>query len=459
MRIVLVKPSNLGDHIQPSLGLGYLATSVRELHKVFILDCFKQKVKIKDIPKEILKFNPQVVGIQCLTFDIFNVRSILNSIKLADKAIITVVGGPHISALPYQTLGFFGDVCDFGFIGEAETGFPKLIQAIEDRNFENIEGLIRRENGKIIINDKVLIDDLDSLGQPSWDILKPEEYPPSQHGAFFSQFPIAPIITTRGCPYNCTFCSVPELCGKKLRHHSAEYVCDEIKYLYQKRGIREFHIIDDGFTTDINYAKHVCSEIASLNLNLSFATPNGIRMEAVDDELLLLMKKCGFYSLSVAPESGSEQTLARIRKGFDKEKINEICAKIKKFGFDLAGFFVIGFPWETEKEIEKTISFSTSLGLMRANFFCFLPLPGSQLYRELLATGEIEDIDWRNFYFMNAPYVSAAVTRPLLLSLKRKAFLNFYLRPDIFWNNLIRIKTLRHLWFLLKRAYRWLMKW
>jgi radical SAM superfamily enzyme YgiQ (UPF0313 family) len=461
MKVILVKPSNLSDHIQPSLGLGYIAGGIRGEHEVYILDCYKEKVKVRDIAREVLKFNPDIVGIQCYTFDVFNVKRILDSIKSADRRIITVIGGPHISALPFQTMEFFKDTCDFGFVGEAESGFRKFLRSVEKRaGFEEVKGLIwRNRDGGVVLNNNVQVEDLDSLGYPSWDILKPEEYPPSQHGAFFKNFPIAPIITTRGCPYKCAFCVTPHLYGKKLRHHSVEYVCREIEYLYNRHGIREFHIIDDAFTSDINYAKKVCRGILSLNLNVSFATPNGVRMNNLDSELLGLMKECGFYSLSVAPESGSERILFRICKSISLKEITAACKKIKDFGFKLTGFFILGFPGETEEDINETINFSKTLGLDRANFFCFLPIPGSQLYQELLASGEIENVDWKNFYFMSAPYVPQSIpSRRSFLNIKRRAFFSFYARPGIFLENLKGIKSIRHFYYLVKRAYRWLLK-
>ena len=130
---------------------------------------------------------------------------------------------------------------------------------------------------------------------------------------------------------------------------------------------------------------------------------------------------------------------------------------VRAAGMEVAGFFILGYPGETRAEMEQTIRFSRQLDLTRANFFTYLPLPGTESHRQIEAQGELDKVDWRRFYFMNAAYVPEGTTRKELKSLQRKAFLLFYLRPHIFFKNLLGIRSRRHFQFLLKRFYHWIL--
>jgi radical SAM superfamily enzyme YgiQ (UPF0313 family) len=380
-------------------------------------------------------------------------------IKEQFPGIITVVGGAHISSIPQESFNHFQPYVDYAFNSESEIGFPKFLEALErgEKEFNGIPGLIwRNKEGKVVLNAPAFVQNLDDLGFPAWDLMPPETYPESQHGAFYKKFPIAPIITTRGCPYSCTFCSAPILSGKRLRHHSVEYVQNHIKMLYA-RGVREFHIVDDNFTFDLDYCKSVLRGIIDLKLDISIATPNGIRMDRLDDEILELMKQAGQYLITVAVESGNDRILKKMKKATTVAKIRENVALIRKHGFPVAAFFILGYPTETKEEMEQTIRLSKELDLIRANFFTYLPLPGTESYNELVKSGEIDKVDWNNFLFMTAPYTPKGITREKLLGLKKWAFLSFHLNPKVLIANLLEIKSINHLKFLMRRFYHWIL--
>ncbi len=460
MKILLIKPYNVSDHIQPSLGLGYLATACRNNNDVAILDCIKENLKIDGLIAKINDLNLDLVGFQCYTFDLPFIKEVLKRCKSLKKNIITVIGGPHPSAVPRESFEYFKDNLDFIFVGEAEIGLPLLIQKLEDNSFidfSEIPGLAYRENNQIHINRQVFIDDLDSLGMPSWDLIHPEQYPECQHGAFFRKFPIAPITITRGCPFNCTFCAGNIVGGKKIRRHSIDFMLKQIKYLYDNHNIREFHIIDDNFTFDKNDAKEFLRKLIGLNLDISWAVPNGIRVDTLDEELLGLMKKSGLYLISLGIESGSDRILKLMKKGTTLKGIREGINLIHKFKMQTAGFFIIGFPTETKEDIKKTIDFSLDLGLIRANYFAYLPFPGTDSYNELRLNGELGNVDWENFYFMSVPYAPKDFDRKQIRALQRYAFFRFYIRPHIIWKNILGIKSFRHFKFLLKRFFHWIV--
>ncbi|MFH0826799.1 MAG: radical SAM protein, partial [Candidatus Omnitrophota bacterium] len=458
MNILLVKPYNLSDHIQPSLGLGYLATSIRLRHKVEILDCIKEKMTPRLFGYYMEKTKPQIVGIQCYTFDLYNIRKMLRSAKRIGA--VTILGGPHPSAVPLETMDFFRNKLDYAFQGEAEIGFSKLVDklaGIKDYSFEDIEGLIWRKNGHIQINEKHFIKDIDSLGGVSWDLIKPQTYPPAQHGAFYKNFPIAPIIVTRGCPYLCTFCAGNLISGKMLRKRSVQNVISEIKMLHDDFGIREFHIVDDNFTLDKAYVNNFLRTLKAMNLNMSWSVPNGIRMDTLDDEMLELMKETGLYLISLGIESGSDRILDLMKKNITVDKIKSSIALIRRHGIEIAGFFIVGFPGETKKDIEQTIDLSLELDLIRANFFIYLPLPGSESFESLKRDGKLGHVNLKKFLFMIPTYTPELISKDELKRLQRKAFLKFFLRPKILIRNLMQIKSLRHFKYLSARFFRWIL--
>lgn len=462
MRVVLVKPYNLSDHIQPSLGLGYLAAAVRKKHEVRILDCIKERMPAAELAQRLGRERPDVLGIQCYTFDLNNVGRILRLVKQTRPDTVTVIGGPHSSAAPAWTMEKFKDALDYAFVGEAETGFLKLLDALEKNKarpegLNGIEGLVYREGGQIKANAAHFEQDLDRLGLPAWDLIRPQEYPPSQHGAFFKKFPIAPIFVTRGCPFPCSFCAGNLVSGRKIRRHSVEYILNEIQVLYRDYGIREFHIVDDNFTMDRDFAKRLLKGIIGLGLDMSWATPNGIRMETLDDELLELMKKSGLYLISLGIESGSDRILRAMDKNLSVQKIAECVKKIRSHGIPVAGFFILGYIGETLEEMEQTIRFSTRLGLIRANYFNFLPFPGTSSYKRIIEEEGGEKINMDRFYFMDVAYTPKGVSPAQLKAMQRKAFLKFYLRPGIIIKNLRGIKSFTHFRFLFMRFIHWVV--
>ncbi|MBU0605675.1 MAG: B12-binding domain-containing radical SAM protein, partial [Candidatus Omnitrophica bacterium] len=496
-------PFNMSDHIQPSIGLGYLASAIRKEHEVRLVDCIKDDLTIDKFMALLKEYNPEILGLQCYTFDLPFIRQALKAAKAFNKNIVTVIGGPHSSALPEATLKAEKDL-DFLFVGEAEKGFPLLVNKIEKlcrgglpvlhslsaggnlpynglrsfneggnlpydelmksdvnktgvTDFSGIPGLGYRDGSAIKINPNVIQDDLDGLGLAAWDLIKPQEYPESQHGAFFKQFPIAPIMVTRGCPYPCTFCAGSLVSGKKIRRRSIDNVLGELKMLNNDFGIREFHIIDDNFTMDKEYVKDFLRKLKALNLGMTWAVPNGVRMDTLDDELLGLMKETGLYMISLGIESGSDEVLSEMRKGITVARIRECVNKIDRAGIDIAGFFILGFPGETPESIRQTIDFAAELPLKRANFFTYLPFPGTESYAKLLASGELKDVDWERFYFTNAAYVPTGITRKELKSLHRLAFAKFYLRPHIIMYQLKSIQSAKHFGFLARRFMRWIV--
>jgi len=185
--------------------------------------------------------------------------------------------------------------------------------------------------------------------------------------------------------------------------------------------------------------------------------PNGIRMDTLDDEMLGLMKETGLYLISLGIESGSDRILRSMKKGTTVASIKRSIELIRNHNIDIAGFFILGFPGETIEDIEKTIRFSRELDLIRANFFTYLPFPGTESFNSLKAEERPGKKNLKRFYFMNATFTPEGIDKVTLKRLQRSAFLKFFLRPKILIRNLAEIKSLRHFKFLASRFWRWMV--
>jgi len=457
MNILLIKLNSPADEIIPPISLGYLAATVRDKHNVRILDCLKENLTIPQVIEISKEYD--VVGITLFTKDLSICKQYLKDIKNAKPEIVTILGGPHPSAVPDETFMFFGNLVNYIFVGESEIGFPKLIDFLEsgEPSLNEIEGLVFIKEDKILKNQPICPDNIDGF-KIAWDLIPPNSYPMAPHGAFFKQYPIAPIITSRGCPFHCTFCGGHIISGRKIRQRSIENVISEIRLLYDRYGVREIHIEDDNFTFRKEYVLQFCSQLKNNFPDLTWTCPNGVRIDTLDEEVLEAMKSAGCYALSIGIESGSDRILKLMKKSLNVQKISEKIEMLKKFDLDINAFFILGYPGETEEDIKKTIKFALSLPLKRASFANFQPLPGTEAYYELIKNGQLKIDHWENF----SPSLQSTIWAPQgftvskLVWYRRKALLKFYLRPRIIIDFILGIKSFEHLRYIIKRVIRWL---
>lgn len=462
MNILLLKLKNEADEVIPPIGLGYLATELGKKHKVTILDCLKEKTEIPQVVDSIVAKKNDLVGLSFYTMNYHQIKRAARAIKESVPSVKIVVGGPHPSALPRETLQEIPEI-DFAFMGEAELGFSQLADLLDKKkrlgqsDLQKVASLVwRKNNGQIVLNERKNVDNLDELGFPSWDLLKPVTYPPAPHGSFVKQFPVAPVIITRGCPYNCTFCAGHIVSGKKMRFRSVEHVIGEIRFLVNKYGVKEIHIEDDNFTFNRRFVEGFCKKLLEENLGITWACPNGMRLDVLDRELLLLMKKSGLYSVSVGIESGSDRILKLVKKRLTTKIIRDKVELINSLGLNVIGFAMLGFPTETREEIEQTINFVCSLPLKRINFSFLQPFPGTEIYNTLIEHGEIEKVNWSTCFLFKATYAPKGITLEELRRMRQKGLRKFYLRPKIILSMLSEIKTPKQLYFVIRRGIRWL---
>jgi len=405
--IVLIQPYGLNPKIVLPLSLSYLKANLDEkICDVNIIDCALRGLKSnsEEFKKLLQSYEPHIIGVSAWTQTYQEALDILKISKIFFKNVITVIGGSHASANYKEVVK--NEQIDFLFRGESEFTFPLFINRILNNiDFSNISGLVyRRANGELIINEPLVVNDIDKIKIPSYDSINLDEYIESGYRYHTREKYNAPILLTRGCPYTCQFCSVSLVNGKRVRKHGPGYVIRWIKYLYYEKGIRHINIIDDNFTFDVEYAKNICKQIIQLNLKrLSFGTPNGIRMQRGDRELWGLMKKAGWKSIIVAPESGSTHTLKLMRKNLKKEIVPNVVDDMKKMGLYVQGYFIIGYPGETKNDLLETRKLIMKTRFDLVSMFRFQPLPGTPVFDSLVEKSEISKDFLPNDYYSRKP--------------------------------------------------------
>ena len=442
MEVLLIKPYSALSNVLPPIGLGYLSSALKKVGvSTKIIHCFKDNIQIDGIIDLIKIEQLKVVGVTCCSNDHLWLQKFSKELELSPEVHL-LVGGPHATGLSKRLMELIPRI-NFIVRSEGEDSLPRLVRLILDCNLDDhrladIPNLVwRNSSNELVENSVELPGDLNMLELPDWDQLAPAEYAKySPHGGFAKTPPVAQLITTRGCPYSCRYCASYLMNGKKIRRRSPESIVEEIEYLTKEHGIREFHIEDDNFTFYKEHVVNVCTAIRKKGIKVNFGLPNGVRIDRLDDEILKELKDAGFYFLSEGIESGSPVTLDVMQKALSLEKVKEGVALIKKYGFRLKGFFMLGYPGETRKEILKTINFARSLNLDQAFFSIYIPIPGTVEFQRLEELGKVDiaECNWEDYYtgkFSTPPYVPDGMTANELRKLVSLAHRSFYFRPKI----------------------------
>lgn len=466
LRVLLVLPIREGSfQVFPDLGILYLGSVLQNAgHHVALLDCPKEKFTFNDFRNFVKAGNFDVVGFRCFSRDHNYVNHHTRIVKGLNPRTLTLAGGPHPSALPEFVLSSMADL-DFTWKAEAEEGLPVLLTLFEEYRLEipepllkKIPGLVWRskQEGKrpdlmvlntekknaehgVVVNEPGFGIDLNSY-TPAWELLNLETYPDFERRKAYSVRiwdGFFHVLTTRGCPYPCTYCNAPNLSGRKLRHRSVSHVIEELTFLKKRYGAKRFSIIDDEFTLNKTYATSFCEGLIDAKLNLNWDCPNGVRMDTLYPELLQLMEAAGCDSLCVGIESGNERVQKRIKKKVTVETIRQRAAMVANCSnIKITGYFMMGFLDETEEEIRDTINLACRLPLVRANFNIVIPIPGVELFDELIQKGrlKIDEINWDTLTNDQVAFKRDHVTGKRLLQLQREAFFRFYTRPSVVWN-------------------------
>jgi magnesium-protoporphyrin IX monomethyl ester (oxidative) cyclase len=345
--------------------------------------------------ERVREFKPDAVGISCIFSNQWPaVRELSSRIKAMDPEVLVLSGGAHPSFLSERCMD--NAPLDYILRGEAERSLVDLLDRINaGKPVDDVDGLVWRERGSVRSNPKTgFIEDLDALPFPAHDLLPVEKYfdaaLPMAYG-FFSPRNI-PVITSRGCPCSCTFCSSTHLWGKRYRTRSAGNVLAELDWLREEFGVEEIKFQDDNLTADRNRAGELFQGMVERPYTLNWNTPNGIALWTLDEDMLKLMKRSGCFEITLAIESGNQEVLSNlIRKPLKLDKVRDVNRLAREIGIIRGAYFIIGFPGETRAQINDTVMLSRELKLDYCLIFIYNPLPGSELFKECMDKGYITE--------------------------------------------------------------------
>jgi len=405
------------------LGLGYIAAVLeREGYEVAMVDCpsegydtqldigkerYVYGLSAGEIRRRIETFRPDAIALSCL-FSTLEKRMLMVAriAKEVDPDIVVFCGGPHVSA-------FYGRLAqdpavDYCILGEGERIAVDLLAALNaGAGLERIGGLCYRRDGQVVVQPRgPYIENLDEIPYPARHLVDQEIYfrIGRTQGLRLDgeqRLRLTQMTTSRGCPFQCTYCGKSVTWGKGYRTRSAKNVLDEMEHLISAYGIQRFAFQDDNFTADMKRAAEIFDGIVERKLNITWEAHNGLGVNFLNDELLEKMKASGCVSFTIAVESANDATLRRVRKPNYIKTAPPVVRKAKELGIEVRGFFMIGFPGESLEEVRRTVEYARQLNLAVTAFALVTPLPGTVLYRECVEAGMIDEatVDFEDFSF------------------------------------------------------------
>jgi len=453
VKVLLVRPRDSGNintrlpeslnkrqGVLPPLGISYIASVLEKAgHDVKIIDIVALNLSTEEVQHLMCEFMPDVTGITAMTPTI---HGALETARIAkENGSITVLGGPHLSVFPQETLSY--PFVDFGVNGEGESVMLELVERLaQGLESDDVQGLIYRKNGIVCVNPSMIVNDVDSLPFPAYHLL-----PMARYSSIIGLHPVSTMISSRGCPYQCHFC-FKQPSDKNIRFRSPERVVDEMEFLVDRYGIKEIMFYDDVMTAKRSHVVGICEEILRRGLKVKWEAP--ARIEHVDESMLALMRKSGCIRLRYGVESGDEGILKLMNKGITLEQVKNVFRITKKAHIEDFAYFMIGYAHETPDTLQRTIDFALELDPDLVMFTVVTPLPKTPLYDLARREGLVSSDYWQEFTLgkrknERIPYFVSDAEQ-----WANKAYKRFYFRPRYILNQLSRV----HSWNALKKVWR-----
>ncbi|MFH1328016.1 MAG: radical SAM protein [Candidatus Bathyarchaeota archaeon] len=367
MKILFIQPSHNYFQLCPPLGLGYLTSyllSKQPAHQISILDLAVERVNLVD---HLQTLRPDLIGINCSTPSLTNFISTVQVCRNTLPKTPIVVGGPHVTAVREEIFKYPVDVA---VVSEGEEAFFEVVQAYENKfSWDEIKGIIFKQGEIHTSSPRKYIESIDSIPFPARHLYKMDRY--NTPGA---------IISSRGCPFQCIFCS--QTFGRTWRGHSAKYVISEIQEMVERHGLRSLRFMDDNPFVKKDRMIEICDLIIDRGLfkkiNIDFNS--GIRADLIDDELLIKMKKASVKTVYIGLESADENVLKGIKKGVTAEQVKEAVNLCKKHHIFVEIFVTIGMPNDSFEANKRTIDFAKKMNVDLVIPAIAMPYPGTPLF-------------------------------------------------------------------------------
>lgn len=443
MRVTFIYPpiSKVTTSIAPPVGLAYLASIlIRKGANVNVISSDAEGLDVDATVFKALEAEPDIVGFSISTPTVNNALKVIKGIKKEKAGVMLFAGGPHPTLFPEE---FLSEGVDFVVKGEGEETVSDLYDCWSGKKVvENIQGISYRQGDVTVENPKrALIDDLDTLPFPSWELFPIRNYRSDFRKNEFS----LPVLSSRGCPAQCTFC-YKGIFGDRFRVRKPACIVDEVVYLKESFKIEEFAIIDDSFTSNPQRAIEVCELLLERNIGLPWSLPAGIRVPTVSEELVEKLKLAGCYRVGLGVESGNQTIINSIKKGITLDQVRRAVRLLRAAGIESVAYFMIGNLEETEGTIDNTIAFAVGLDPDYAQFTKATPYPGTAMYKELKLKNRIITDNWDDFdsFLKSRPvFVHKNLSSERIDDKLREAYKKFYYRPRQIFRHLTAVHSPR----------------
>lgn len=449
--------SKLGSYL-PSLGIAYIsAVAEKEGHEVNIIDAEVKGYSDEEIMKEVSNLNLEVIGFQAFYNTIDSCLRLAQKIKTYNKDIIIVFGGIQATLFPEETLS--NQAVDYVVMGEGEIVFKNLLKHLYSKDeIGKIKGLAYKDNNKVVKNHREEnIMDLDSLPLPARHLFPMSLYKSSANLRGKRNLH---IMSSRGCPFACTFCESHMIFGKTNRFHSTARIIQEMINLRDDYGADAIQFYDESFTLNKERVYDLCDGMRKQKIRLPWSCFT--RVNLIDLDLLKAMKAAGCYQIFFGVESGTPRLLKLINKMHTLEQVRRAFELTNKVKIQSTASFILGLPTETREEALQTFEFAKEIKPTFANFLLFCPFPGTDIYDISLKNGQILEKDaskWSNFNEGQLVYLTYGRTKEDILQMVKKGYKEFYLRPQYFFH-ILPLFNKDDLWKFLKicaNAYKLLL--
>lgn len=459
MKIILLSPpgeieKTIGKHFKkfatstPPLGLSYIAaTLLKSGHEVKVVDAYAEGIDLEETCERVIAENPNAVAVTVVTPNAPLSHKIAERVKQKLPSTWVIFGGAHPSIKIKETLD--DKNVDFVVKGDGELVFPELLSALQNNDdIKKIKGVSFRKDGEIVINpDKEMLENLDELPYPAWELFPMHLYVPYPH--WFLKAPFFPMLASRGCVFRCSYCSITTLVRKR-RARDPMKVVDEIEYLVNKFGAKEIMFMDPIFPFNKKNDMKIFDEIIRRGLNKKMVWISETRVTHVDEELLKKMYESGCRRIAYGIESGVDELLKNVKKDQSVEQIRRAVAATKKAKIETIAYMMLGLPGETKELSLKTIEFAKDIEPEFVKFNLTVPFPGTELYETAREKGLLRHEDYAQFTSLSGLADSDPIYVPEefgsieeLKKMQKRAYREYYLRPMILIKHLLKLRSFR----------------
>ena len=439
---------------KPPLSLAIIASVLRNNKVNFrLIDATALNLSSEDICNLLIdsKFYPDSIIFCTTTATVLSDTRSLSVLKKRFNSKL-IAFGAQISGAYKETLEKIPDI-DVGIIGEPEYTVLDLVQNFNLSNLSNVSGIVWRNGKEIFVNNRRnWIEDLNQLPQPAWDMLPLEKY-------------ILPFInkkyllveTSRGCPFACDFCVAPLIHGYKFREKAPKIVVDEIEELKKKYKIKYFYLFGDTVTLNKRFVSEFCDELTGRDLKIQWLT-NTRADTLYDAKLVKKMKESGCWMLAIGIESFNEKTRENMQKKLETDKITKAIRLLTETGILSFGFFIYGYPGETEKDMYETTRFACSLPLDYANFYPAVPYPGTAFYTKSMNNGYLHSTSWDKMEYSSYIIKTKDLNEAIVKKAVSRAYRSFYMRPKFIYKHIKNIGPMNFFSSSIKYSLKYFVK-